>query len=272
VLVCQCGTLGMERLQPLWMNALERLLHPATIILRNDIPARGLEGLPQEVRAVKGEAPGLVEVREYRVRFLADLMQGQKTGWFYDQRDNRALVAKLARGKHLLDMYCHSGGFGIPALAAGATSVTFADRSGAALSMARQACALNGVQDRAQFLEGEAFAMMESLARDGRHFDIVVADPPAFIPTRQDVARGLKGYEKAARLAAALVAENGLLFIASCSHHATRVLFRKAVLAGVAKAGRKAVIEAQTGAAADHPMHPKLPQSEYLKGLLLRLH
>lgn len=268
IVVVQVGTAGMEKLMPLWLAALEEVIAPKAIVLRNDTASRKLEGLGQETRILKGELPELVEVREYDTVFLADLLRGQKTGWFYDQRDNRKMIAELARGKTLLDVYSHSGGFGIPAAKAGA-AVTLVDSSKPALSIAEKAAALNGVTCAA--LQGDAFEVMQRLAKENKRYDIVLADPPAFIKSKKDFASGMKGYEKVARHAAALVNPGGLLFVASCSHHASRGAFNNAVLEGVKKAGRGAEILKQTGAAPDHPRHPLLPQSEYLKGLLLKL-
>lgn len=286
-LVCQVATAGMELLQPVWMQALVNLINPETVILRGDVPARSQEGLREEVRLwhkssgaspVDGFEPlapaitlPLMQVREYETLFLADLLRGQKTGWFYDQRDNRKLVAAHAKGKTVLDVYCHSGGFGIPAALGGAAQVTFLDSSGPALVMARKAAALNGVEGRCDAIEAPAFDGLLALIAQEKRYDIVIADPPAFIPSKKHVGSGLKGYEKVAKLAGALVEHGGLLFMASCSHHATRVLFRKAVLAGVKKTGGKATVLKETGAAFDHPVHPLLTQSEYLKGILLRI-
>jgi 23S rRNA (cytosine1962-C5)-methyltransferase len=267
--VMQVGTAGMENLLPQILEAVEEIIKPETIILRNDNAGRKLEGLAQEIKIIKGAVNGFTEVQENRFIYLADLINGQKTGWFYDQRDNREMIANMAAGKSLVDIYSHSGGFGLLAAKAGAASVTLVDSSKLALDMAQQAAENNNV--KIECLKGDAFAAMENLARSGRNFDIVLADPPAFVKSRKDIASGLKGYEKVARLAAPLVADGGVLFIASCSHHAGRSAFNKAVLDGVKKAGRAAEIIKQTGAAPDHPRHEMLPQSEYLKGLLLRI-
>lgn len=265
----QVTTAGMEALKPLWLAALETLLSPKTIIFRNDTGARKLEGLSQRITTVPaGMDVCLVQVEEYGAIFLADLLHGQKTGWFYDQRDNRKLVAGLAQGKTLLDVYSHSGGFGIPAALAGA-AVTMVDSSALALGLAKQAAALNHVS--CEYVQGDAFEVMQGMAQKARRFDIVLADPPAFVKSKKDFASGMRGYEKVARHAAALVAPGGLLFVASCSHYATRESFNRAVLAGVKKAGRDGKILKSTGAAPDHPRHAQLPQNEYLKGLLLQL-
>ena len=268
ILVVQVATAGMEALQSLWMPALEALLQPQAVVLRNDIPVRRLEGLLQSVSVVKGTVPEWVEVREYDTLFLADVIKGQKTGWFYDQRDNRKMIANLADGKTLLDVYSHSGGFGIPAARAGA-DVTLVDSSRPALELAAKAAALNGVAMEA--ICADAFEAMQRLVSSKQSFDMVCVDPPPFVKSKKDFAAGMKGYEKMARLAAPLVKPGGLLFAASCSHHATRGAFNNAILAGINKSCRDAAILKQTGAAPDHPCHPMLPQSEYLKGLLLKL-
>lgn len=269
ILVLQIGTAGMENLQALIIDALEVVLLPKTIILRGDNVARKLEGLTQEVRVIKGKVEKWVEVVENDCIYSADLLHGQKTGWFYDQRDNRKMIADLAHGKSVVDIYSHSGGFGLLAAKYGASSVTLVDSSALALEMAQQAAILNKVN--VECVKGDAFMVMENLAKAGKKFDIVLADPPAFVKSKKDIASGLKGYEKVARMAANLVAENGLLFVASCSHHAGRSAFNKAVLNGLKKAGFSAEIIKQTGAAPDHPRHNLLLQSEYLKGILLRV-
>jgi 23S rRNA (cytosine1962-C5)-methyltransferase len=270
-LVVQTGTAGMDKLQTLWLPALEQVLAPKTIILRNDIPARQLEGLTREVKLVKGEAPDFIEVQENGCVYYADLIRGQKTGWFYDQRDNRKMIAAMAAGKTVLDVYSHSGGFGVLAAMRGASRVSMVDSSKLALELAVKAARHNGVEKCCAVLAGDAFETMERLRQQGDKFDIVLADPPAFVKSRKDIASGLKGYEKVARQAAALVKPGGLLFVASCSHHASRSAFNKAVLNGTGKAGLRAEIIKQTGAAADHPRHPALPQNEYLKGILLTI-
>ncbi len=268
-LVVQVATAGMELMQPLWLEALEGLLKSDTIILRNDIAARKLEGLDQTVRVLKGQAQEWTQVHENGCIYLADLLRGQKTGWFYDQRDNRRLMAGYSKGKSVVDIYAHSGGFGLLAAKEGASSVTLVDSSELALSIAQKAAAQNQVQIAVR--RGDAFEQMEQMAREGLTFDVVLADPPAFVKNKKDSGAGLKGYEKVAKLAAKLVAPDGVLFVASCSHHAQRAKFNQAVKDGVKKAGRSAEMLAQTGAAADHPKHPHLPQNEYLKGIVLKV-
>ena len=270
-LAVQTATAGMERLIEPLLEALDRVLAPSAVVLANDGGFRALENLPTYVRVAKGTVDGPVEVREGNLRFLADLMEGQKTGWFYDQRDNRALLAALARGGRMLDVYCHGGGFAIAAAAAGGGQALGIDRSEAALDLARRAAALNGVGDRATFRRAEAFAELERLGQAGERFDIVCADPPAFVKSKKDLGPGLKGYEKVARLSATLVAPGGFLFLASCSHNVEPGQFAETVAQGLRKAGRTGRILRSTGAGPDHPVHPALPESAYLKAIFLQV-
>ncbi len=271
VLVLQASTAGMEALRPAWLEALHRLLSPTAIVLRGDTPSRAREGLPQHVE-ILGELPATpVEVWEHGTCFLADLVSGQKTGWFYDHRENRRRMAQHCAGRTALDLYSHSGGFGLPAARTGAARVTMVDSSALALGLAHQAAARNGVAERCETVEADIFQLLPRWREEGRRFDVVMADPPAFIKERRHKASGLKGYEKLTQGAAALVAEGGLFFIASCSHHADASSFRQAVEAGLRKAGRQAQLVEKGGADRDHPVHPKLPENRYLKSLLYRM-
>ncbi|MBF0560574.1 MAG: class I SAM-dependent rRNA methyltransferase [Alphaproteobacteria bacterium] len=271
VVSCQVNSAGMERLLPALLTAIEAVLAPRAVVLDNDTPVRELEGLDSYHRVATGELNGPVELVENGVRFLADLDGGQKTGWFYDQRDNRAFVARLARGQRVADFFSYAGGFAIQAAAAGASEVTLVDRSEAALALAEQAAALNGVAPVCRFVRAEAFAEMARRVAAGERFGVVVCDPPAFVKSRKDLATGLKGYRKMARLAAALVAPGGFLFAASCSHHVTADAFAEEITRGVALADRGCRIMRAAGAAPDHPLHPALPESAYLKALVLHL-
>ena len=270
VVVCQVNTAGMEALYPHVEAALKKLVSPRTIILKNDTPARELEALEQVVRVAQGDMPDSIQIIENDTPFFVDLMEGQKTGWFFDQRENRAWAAMLARGGSLLDVFCHTGGFGVTAGRAGAESVTFVDSSAAALEMAKKNAALNGIEKKCQAIEGKAFDVMEKLAATGKKYDMVVVDPPAFIKSRKDMTSGMKGYAKLARLAAPLAQKNGFLFFASCSHHAGVAELSEAVTEGLARAGRAFQIVKISGAAPDHPVHPQLPETGYLKGLTFR--
>jgi 23S rRNA (cytosine1962-C5)-methyltransferase len=271
VVTIQVNTAGMERLTPDLLDAVERVLVPATIVLRNDSAARQLEGLPLLTKVVKGAISGNVPLTENGRRFFADLAEGQKTGWFYDQRDNRAAVAGLAERRRVLDLYTYAGGFAVLSACAGASEVIAVDRSERALALAEQAAQANDVAQRCRFVKAEAFGELERLAGLGETWDVVVADPPAFVKSKKDLNQGARGYRKLARLSAALVAPGGFLFIASCSHHVDVALFAEQVRRGLSDASRTGRILRTAGAAADHPVHPHLPESAYLKGQLLQL-
>jgi 23S rRNA (cytosine1962-C5)-methyltransferase len=271
VLVAQLNTAGMARLEAEWLAACDAVLAPRAILLRNDSPARALEGLEPELRVAQGAIDGPIELVENGARFLADPREGQKTGWFFDQRDNRRFVAGLSRGARVLDLYCYAGGFAIAAAQAGADQVLALDRSEAALALAARSAELNGVGERCRFQRADAFGEVSRLGAQGERFDVVIADPPAFVKSKKDLGPGLRGYRKLARLAATLVAPGGLLFIASCSHNVEPPDFAEAVRRGLEDAGRSGRILRSAGAAPDHPVHPWLPESAYLKAQALVL-
>ncbi|MSO70950.1 MAG: class I SAM-dependent rRNA methyltransferase [Alphaproteobacteria bacterium] len=267
----QVNTAGAEVLLAPMLAAIDAVIAPRTVVIRADAPVRTLEGLELRVEVVRGNADRPIEVHEGSLRALASLTAGQKTGWFYDQRDNRAFVASLAAGLDVLDLYCYSGGFSIAAALAGATEVTGVDSSEAALSLATAAARLNGVEGQLRFEKGEAFGVLESAAREKRHWGTVICDPPAFVKAKKDLAVGLRGYRKLARLAASVVAPGGFLVLASCSHHVPASDFASEIAAGIATAGRTGRILRNAGAGADHPVHPLLPESAYLKLQVLQL-
>ena len=271
VLVTQLNTAGMALLEAEWLAACDMVLAPSAIVLRNDSPARALEGLEPELRLAKGEIDGPIELVENGARFLADPREGQKTGWFFDQRDNRRFVAGLSRGARVLDLYCYAGGFAIAAAQAGAAQVLALDRSEAALALAARAADMNGVGERCRFQRADAFGEVSRLGSSGERFDVVIADPPAFVKSKKDLGPGLRGYRKLARLAATLVNPGGVLFIASCSHNVEPPDFAEAVRRGLEDAGRGGRILRSAGAAPDHPVHPWLPESAYLKAQTLVL-
>ena len=271
VLACQINTAGLQRLEDELIAAMKQVFAPRAIVLRNDTAARGLEGLAGEERVAEGTLEPPVEITENGARFLVDPLAGQKTGWFYDQRENRRFVSRLAAGARVLDLYCFGGGFGIEAAMSGADAVLAIDRSEAALQWAAASAKLNGVDQRCRFARGEAFAELEQLHAQGERFDVVIADPPAFARSKKDRGPALRGYRKLARLAAALVAKGGVLFIASCSHQVEAEAFAQEVRRGIHDAQRDGRVIASSGAAPDHPVHPFLPESAYLKAETLVL-
>lgn len=269
-LALQANTAGMDRLTPQLLAALRDLLAPRLVVARNDAAVRGLEGLPEEVRPLLGEG-GAAVAEERGLGFRVDLLGGQKTGWFFDQRENRARVAGLAQGATVLDAFCHTGGFGLCCAAAGAARVVLLDRSEHALALAQESAAENGLAARVEARRAEAMEALERMAAAGERYDIVVADPPAFAKARKDQPAALRGYAKLARAAASLVAPGGFLFIASCSHHVAPGEFAEAVIHGLSRARREGKILFQGGAGPDHPVHPLLPESAYLKAMLFHV-
>ncbi len=269
VFVCQVNTAGMETLTPVLLDALGAVFAPRAVVLRADSPVRALEGLDRRVEVARGALDPPVELREGTLRFLADPVEGQKTGWYFDQRESRAFVARLARDGRMLDLYSYAGGFAVCAAAAGAREAVAVDSSEAALALGERAAALNGV--RCRFVRANAFAEMNRLAGAGESFEVVAADPPSFVKSRNEIKSGLRGYRKLARLAAALVAPGGYLFIASCSYNVATEAFGDAVYRGLMDAGRGGRVLRAAGAGPDHPRHPALPESDYLKSLVIRL-
>jgi 23S rRNA (cytosine1962-C5)-methyltransferase len=270
-LTLQVNTAGMEALTSQLIDALNAVVAPRTIVLRNDSAVRKLEQLEESVAVVQGRLDGPVALEENGARFFADLEGGQKTGWFYDQRDNRAWAARLSREARVLDCYAFAGGFTVQAALAGAAEVTAVDRSQGALDLATQAAEANGVAGRCRFVKAEVFQELQRQGEAGERYGLVIVDPPAFVKSRKDLAQGLKGYRKMVRLAAPLVAEGGYLLAASCSHHADLDSFAEQVKRGLQEAGREGRILRTSGAAPDHPVHPALPESAYLKAQILAL-
>jgi 23S rRNA (cytosine1962-C5)-methyltransferase len=271
VLAVQLNGAGPDRAAEDIIAALVDVFSPAAIVFKNDSPSRATEGLALETRLAHGALDGPVALVENGARFLVDPLEGQKTGWFYDQRDSRAFVARLSAGARVLDAYCYGGGFGIEAAMAGASSVTLLDRSEPALTAAMASAEANGVASRCSALRNDVFTALDALREAGERFDVVVVDPPAFAKSRKDLPAALRGYRKLARQAARLVSPGGILFAASCSHNAGLANFSEAVARGLNDAGRTGRILRTAGAGPDHPVHPMLPESAYLKSLTLAL-
>jgi 23S rRNA (cytosine1962-C5)-methyltransferase len=267
VVVMQPNSAGMHAARKDIAAALDAVISPKVIFMRGDAPARKLEGLSSENETLKGTVPAQIEVRENGITYLADIQQGQKTGWFFDQRRNHALAAELAKGKTVLDLCAHSGGFGLPAAKAGATKVICVDSSGPALALAAEAAKKNNLP-QVECVEEDMF---DFCTKHSATYDVVIADPPPFARSKKDVGAALKGYRKLARLSAQRVAPGGFLFVFSCSHAILRERFDEECMHGVRDAGRTAKVLARTGADMDHPLHPQLDESAYLKGLLLGL-
>ncbi|SEW05466.1 SAM-dependent methyltransferase [Cognatiyoonia koreensis] len=243
-----------------------------TVILNGTGRARSLEGLAERTDVVFGNAPtGPIPVPMNGAIYMADVLGGQKTGLFFDQRPNHAFAAGLSRDARVLDVFSHVGGFGLAALAQGAASVLAVDGSAPALALAEDGAKAMGVADRFSTRKGDAFDVLSALGDEGAMFDVVICDPPAFAPSRKALDAGLRAYERVARLAAPLVAENGYLGLCSCSHAADLTKFRNASARGIGRAGRRGQIIHTGFAGPDHPLMPHLAESGYLKSVFFRL-
>ena len=251
--------------------ALMELTGVSTIIKNGSGRARSLEGLPEETVVLTGAIDGPVPVQMNGATYFADVMGGQKTGLFFDQRDNHAFAARLAKGASVLDVFSHVGGFALAALAAGADAALAVDSSVPALDLATQGAKTTGFSGKFTTIKGDAFDVMSGLATEGRKFGTVICDPPAFAPAKPALAAGLRAYERVARMGAALVEPGGYLVLCSCSHAADLASFREASIRGIGKSGRQAQLLHTGAAGPDHPMHSHLAESGYLKALFFRL-
>lgn len=267
----QLNTAAMEKLWPSLEQAIQHLFKPETIVLHNESSVRSLEGLERSVRLVCGGPSGAIEVIENGLTYFADIIGGQKTGWYFDQRDNHALVARYAKDKSVLDLYTHAGGFALLAAQHGAARVVGVDSSAPALELATKAAVHNKLDKKCTWVRADVFDDLEERINAKEKFDMVIADPPPFVRSRKDIAAGARGYRKLAMKAASVVAPAGMLYIASCSHNMDLPLFTENVARGLFDAKREGQILYTTFAAPDHPLHPHLPESSYLKGLLIRL-
>ena len=269
--VIQPNAAWAERMVADIAGVLREVTGVSTVILNGQGRARGLEGLDERMEVLSGGVGGPVEVPMNGAIYLADLTQGQKTGLFYDQRPNHAFAQRLAGGARVLDVFSHVGGFGLAALAAGATQATCVDGSAAALELARGGARAMGAEARLVTRQGDAFAQLEALAAEGAQFDLVICDPPAFAPSKPALEAGLRAYERVAKLAAPLVAPGGYLGLCSCSHAADLSAFRNASARGIGRGGRRMQLLHSGQAGPDHPTLPQLAETGYLKALFFRL-
>ena len=254
------------------VDALMAVTGVTTVIMNGTGRARTLEGLEEKTQIMRGTAPdGPIAVPMNGATYMADVMGGQKTGLFFDQRPNHAFAAGLSRDANVLDVFSHVGGFGLAALAGGAASVLAVDGSAPALALAEQGAKAMGVTDKFTTRKGDAFATLEALAQEGAQFDVVICDPPAFAPGRKSLDAGLRAYERVARLAAGLVKDGGYLGVCSCSHAADLTKFRNASARGIGRAGRRSQVIHTGYAGPDHPLMPHLAESGYLKAVFFRL-
>lgn len=270
-LVVQIATVGMELLIQPVIEALDQVLKPTAILLRNDGKMRATEELESYVKDGLGEAPDLVELVENNTRFAAPIRTGQKTGWFYDHRMNRARLQHYCSGKRVLDVFSYIGGWGIQAAKAGASDVTCVDASADAIDLLHHNAGLNAFAERIETVQGDAFEALKQLKEDDRRYDIVIVDPPAFIQKRKDIRNGEQAYSRINQLAMRLLNRDGLLLSASCSMHLKRESLVDIIRASSRTLDRQAQIIETGGQGPDHPVHPAIPETEYLKSLLVRV-
>lgn len=271
VLVAQIGAAGMERMKDDIIAALEKVLKPAAIWLRNDNPIRALEQLPQYSEAALGETPETVRLIEHGACFDVPLKTGQKTGWYFDQRDNRVRLRRLVKGKRVLDVFSYIGAWGIQAAHGGASAVVCADDSQSALDAVRENAALNKVDTIVETRQGDAFTLLQALHAAGQRFDVVVLDPPAFVKRKKDLKRGLEAYRRLNQLVMRLLAKDAILVSCSCSYHVPLEALVAQMYAAARHVSRDMQILGFGGQAADHPVHPAIPETNYLKAVFARL-
>jgi 23S rRNA (cytosine1962-C5)-methyltransferase len=269
ICVVQIGTAGMERLKTSIVEAIVQLLPGAAVLFKNDSGARELEGLESYVETARGQVPAQVTVQEDDLTFKAPLLEGQKTGWFFDQAANRrALVKYVSRGARVLDVFSYLGAWGCRALKAGATDVCCIDSSAGALSLAADNAARNGGAIRT--LKGDAFDVLEGLARRAERFDVVIIDPPAFAKRKKDLPKALAAYKKLNQLALQLI-ERGVLVSCSCSYHLSAEDLNDCIARAARGASKQVQILEVGGQGPDHPVHPAIAETRYLKAYFCRV-
>ena len=268
--VVQIGTAGMELLKPHICEAVIRVFDCETLILKNDSGARELEGLSSYVEIVKGTAAETGVVREGGLAFEVPLAEGQKTGWFFDQAFNRGALTKyIPRNARVLDVFSYVGAWGVRAAHDGAGEVTCVDSSAAALESAIRNAERNG--SKIAVRKGDAFDVLEALARESRQFDIVIVDPPAFAKRRKDVPKALAAYKRLNQLAMQVLSPDGILVSCSCSHHVAPPDLEDAIAKAARSAHKRVQIVEVGGQAPDHPVHPAIPETRYLKAYFCRV-
>jgi 23S rRNA (cytosine1962-C5)-methyltransferase len=271
--VMQCSSAGADRWRDAYADALLEAGVCRRVYERSDTEPRNLEGLAPRAGALRGgEPPQAIAIREGPARFLVDVRQGQKTGFFIDQRDNRARVRACAQRCEVLDVFSYTGGFVVAALLGGASTVTAIESSAEAIERARQNLAASGLAaDRVEWQQADAFARLRALHAQGRRYDLIVLDPPKFAPTERHVARAARAYKDINLWACRLLRPGGTLFTFSCSGAIDGALFQSIVAGAASDAGVLGRVVARLGAAPDHPVALNFPEGEYLKGLVVRV-
>ena len=271
VVVVQITTAGMERLKSEIVAALTKVINPRAILFRNDTASRELEGLTNYVETALGEVPEHLTLDENGTKFEIPLLTGQKTGWFYDQRLNRARFRHYVRGLRVLDVFSYLGAWGVQAACAGAESVLCVDSSAKALDGVRRNAELNDVAGKVSVEQEDAFEMLRRLRAARERFDVVVVDPPAFIKRKKDIKEGTLAYQRLNQMAMQVLAKDGILVSCSCSYHMMRETLRDVLLKSSRQVDRFMEIVEEGHQGPDHPVHPAIPETAYLKVFVTRL-
>ncbi|MDD5462295.1 MAG: class I SAM-dependent rRNA methyltransferase [Methylococcales bacterium] len=265
VLSVQITTAGIERRKEALLAALVELFNPTTIILKNDNSQRQLEGLSLESEIAYGQLPETLIIEENGAQFKVDILDGQKTGWFYDHRSSRALLANIAKDQRVLDLFSYTGAWGIPAALAGASEVTCVDASEGALAIAKENAGLNQVENKMHFVRSDVFEFLKQARLENRLYDIIVLDPPALIKRKKDFKQGYEAYRRLNHLALQVLSRNSILISASCSCHLSRENLHEILRSSGRHIDRHLVFFASGGQGPDHPIDPASPETEYLK-------
>jgi 23S rRNA (cytosine1962-C5)-methyltransferase len=268
IVVGQIATAGMEAMKADIEQAVAKVLAPTAMLWKNDGGSRDLESLPHYVEAAFGNVPEIISVEEGGINFQVPVREGQKTGWFFDQAANRLALRKYAGGARVLDVFSYLGAWGLGALRAGATEVTCVDSSAAALEALQATAKANGLKPAT--IKGDAFDVLEDLYAQGRRFDVVVIDPPAFIKRRKDAAKGEAAYKRLNQLAMQLLDRDGILVSCSCSYHLEPGSLVNAIQRAARHVNRFVQIVEVGGQSPDHPIHPAIPETRYLKAFFCR--
>lgn len=271
ILVVQLASAAMERNRDAVLEALVQVLKPRGVLWKNDSSARDAEGLERYVDTAFGVVPEWVPLEENGVKFEAPVLEGQKTGWFFDHRMNRARLAPYVKGKRVLDLFSYVGGWGVQAAAFGASEVMCVDASGFALDGVERNAALNGVGEKLTCVEGDVFAALRELKAADERFDVVIADPPAFIKRKKDLKNGEAAYRRLNETAMRMLNKDGILVSASCSMHLPEDDLQNILLGSARHLDRNIQLIERGSQGPDHPVHPAIPETRYIKSLICRI-
>jgi len=270
IVVVQIATAGMERVKTDIIDALNKVIKPETILFRNDVSTRSMEGLESYVETAQGEVPEFIELTENGTRFRTSLLSGQKTGWFYDQCANREKLLKYVKDKKVLDVFSYVGAWGIQAATHGAKAVTCIDSSARAIDAIKHNAELNQLSGEFNAIKGDAFDLLKSLKDKQEKFDVVILDPPAFVKRKKDMKQGSLAYQRINQMAMQVLEKDGYLISASCSYHFSQKDFKNMLLNAGKQVHRQLQYLEYGQQNLDHPIHPALTETEYLKTIFCR--